>query len=537
MTRLSRRTFLALGATLVVGACTSDDEAAPTTTSSPTSPTGPPPSASEPGAPPTTSTTSTSPATTTPATTTTTPLAADPFALGVTSGDPDERSAVLWTRLLDSRRHPLDDEVDVVWEVATDERFTELISSGTVPARAAEGHSVHVTVELDGPAWYRFRAGGWTSPAGRVAPTPRPGGEHTLRLAATNCQNFENGFYAAHRDVAEWQPDLVMFLGDFIYESAARPTGPDRVRSHEGGEATDVDSYRARYAQYLSDPQLQASRAECPWLVVWDDHEVDNNYAGLAPEDPAEANGFAARRAAAYQVWWEHMPVRLPPPHGRRPYRVNRRARWGTLADIILLDGRQYRSDQACGDAVLDTDPACPEAADPSRTMLGAQQEDWLGEAFARATGTWTVVGQQTVLSDFRLPNGAVLNYDQWDGYGPARERLLAQAARADRVVVLTGDIHLAAVGTLPGVGVEFVTASISSSNNIDPALAPALTAFNDIVAAEIAHRGYTRHTITREGWTAEYRSVQDVLSADSPVATWRSFRIDPAARDRVAEM
>jgi alkaline phosphatase D len=520
---LSRRTFLALGATLVVGACTSDDDAASMATSPPT------------GSPRSATTTATAGTTTTATTTTTAPpLAADPFALGVTSGDPDERSAVLWTRLLGTPRRPLENEVDVVWEVAADERFTELTSSGTIPARAAEGHSVHVTVELEGPAWYRFHAGGWTSPIGRVAPTPRPGGDDTLRIAATNCQHFETGFYAAHRDVAEWQPDLVLFLGDFIYEDAGQPTGPERVRSHEDGEGTDVDGYRARYAQYLFDPQLQASRAACPWLVIWDDHEVDDNYAGLVPEDPARAGGFAARRAAAYQVWWEHMPVRLPPPHGRRPYRINRRARWGTLAEVILLDGRQYRTDQACGDAVFDTSPPCPAATDPSRTMLGAQQEDWLGEAFASATGTWTVLGQQTVLSDFRLPNGAILNYDQWDGYGPARERLLAQAARADRVVVLTGDIHLAAIGTLPGVGIEFVTASISSRNNIDPALAPALAAFNDIVAAEIAHRGYTRHTVTRDSWTAEYRIVDDVLSADSPVTTWRAFEVNASTRDQV---
>ncbi len=536
LTRLSRRTFLALGATLVVGACTSDD-AAPSSTSSTT---GPPPPSPSTAATAATTPFSTSATTTTVSTTTTTtgpPLPANPFTLGVSSGDPDERSAVLWTRLLGTRRAPLGDEVDVVWEVATDEAFTELTSTGTIPARAAEGHSVHVTVELDGPAWYRFRAGGWDSTAGRVAPAPRDGDHDTLRIAATNCQNFEAGFYAAHRDAAEWQPDLVMFLGDFIYENAGLPIAPDRARSHHGGEVTDVDGYRARYAQYLADPQLQASRAACPWLVIWDDHEVDNNYAGLVPEDPAEAGGFAARRAAAYQVWWEHMPVRLPPPHGRRPYRINRRVRWGTLADVILLDGREHRSDQACGDVVFDTDPPCPEAAEPSRTMLGPRQEEWLGEAFARPTGTWTVVGQQTVLSDFRLPNGAILNYDQWDGYGPARERLLAQARRADRVVVLTGDIHLAAVGTLPGVGVEFVTASITSPNGIDPLLAPALAAFNDIVAAEFGHRGYTRHTITEQDWTAEYRMVDDVMAAESPVATWRSFRVDASSRDLVDEM
>jgi alkaline phosphatase D len=531
VTGLSRRTFLALGATLVLGACTSDDVSSTSTAGRPPSPSEPPPAPSTHGVtPPSSSTTTVAPA----ATTTTPPLPANPFALGVTSGDPDEHSAVLWTRLLGRWSRPLIDEVDVVWEVAADETFGELRSFGTVSARADEGHSVHVIVDLDGPAWYRFRAGGWTSRPGRVAPTPTAGGQDTLRIAAANCQHFESGFYAAHRDIAEWQPDLVMFLGDFIYENAGRPVGPGRVRSHQGGEATDVEGYRARYSQYLADPQLQSCRAACPWLVIWDDHEVDNNYAGLIPENPADARGFAARRASAYQVWWEHMPVRLPAPHRRQPYPINRRLRWGPLADVILLDGRQYRSDQACHDAVFNIEPPCPGAADPSRTMLGADQEDWLGEALATATGRWTVLGQQTVLSDFRLPNGAILNYDQWDGYGPARDRLLAQARRADRVVVLTGDIHLAAVGTLPGVGVEFVTASISSDNGLDPSLAPSLAGFNNVVDAELGHRGYTRHTITEDSWTAEYRIVENVQSADSRVATWRRFRMKPGARDRV---
>ena len=187
-----------------------------------------------------------------------------------------------------------------------------------VPATAADGHSVHVTVELDGPAWYRFRAGGWTSPVGRVAPAPAAADHDPLRIATASCQHFETGFYAAHRDIAEWQPDLVMFLGDFIYENAGRPAGQGRVRTHDGDEPTTLDGYRERYAQYLADPDLQASRAACPWLVIWDDHEVENNYAGLVPEDPSDAAGFAARRAAAYQAWWEHMPVRLPPPTRRQ---------------------------------------------------------------------------------------------------------------------------------------------------------------------------------------------------------------------------
>jgi alkaline phosphatase D len=528
-TPISRRAFLALGATVVVGACTSGDAATPTSPPSSVGRTTPPPPAS----PATTSATSAV------STTTSVPLAADPFMLGVSSGDPDERSAVLWTRLTGRRRQPLPDDVEVVWELADDEAFRRVHTSGTAPAAGADGHSVHVTVDLDGPAWYRFRAGGWTSPAGRVAPAPPAGDDGALRIATASCQHFETGFYAAHRDIAEWQPHLVVFLGDFVYEHARQPVGPGRVRSHRGGEAVDVEGYRARYAQYLGDPQLQASRAACPWLVIWDDHEVDNNYAGLVPENPVDAADFAARRSAAYQVWWEHMPVRLPPPQPDQVYPIHRRVPWGGLADVILLDGRQYRSDQACNDAVLETGPPCPGAAEPARTMLGAEQERWLAEAIAASTATWTVLGQQTVVTDIRLPNGGILNYDQWDGYAPARERLLAQVAAAERPVVLTGDIHVAAVGTLPDVGVEFVTTSISSQSPLaevtDPAAMTGL--FPTVVDAELAHRGYTRHTVRADTWTAEYRTVDDFSSADSPVSTWRTFRVDANTRDAVASM
>ncbi len=386
-------------------------------------------------------------------------------------------------------------------------------------------------VDVHGPAWYRFRVGEWTSPSGRVAPTGGTG----LRIAATTCQNFETGFYAAHRDIAEWAPDLVTFLGDFIYEDASQPVGGDRVRSHRGGEPRDLDAYRDRYAQYLADPDLQASRAVAPWLVIWDDHEVENNYAGLTSEDDDPVDVFAARRLAAYQAWWEHMPVRIPRPQPDVDTIIYRTIHWGTLADFILLDGRQFRSDQACGDVVLNLDPACPEASDPARTMLGAVQETWLDGELAASEATWPVITQQTVVTDIRLPNGAVLNYDQWDGYAPARDRMLfAAAVHTPRTIVLTGDIHLAAVGRLPGVGVEFVTSSVSSSGLVPADFEGAIDDFPNVVAAELAHRGYTRHIVDEQQWRAEYRIVEDVTDPASAVKTWQSFTVEPATRDAV---
>jgi len=526
---LSRRTFLALGATIVVGACSSDDSSSePTEGATNPSTTSPPTTSPPTTSPPTTRPAASSSSTTAAPTTTNVSLAENPFTLGVTSGDPDETSAVLWTRLTGA---DLPDTVDVTWELADDPSFATTSADGTATAESGDGHSVHAVVELDAPAWYRFTVGDWTSPVGRVAPAPA-GAVDELRLATASCQHWESGFYAAHRDIAEWAPDLVVFLGDFIYEGAGQPIAEGRVREHEGAEPTDLDGYRARYAQYLSDPELQAARGAAPWLVIWDDHEVENNYASLIPQDAADAPTFPDRRAAAYRAWWEHMPVRLPRPDGG-DYPIYRALRWGDLANLVLLDGRQYRSDQACGSPSLSLDPACPEAFDPARTMLGAAQEEWLGAQFAEGTGTWTVVAQQTVLTDLRYGE-AILNYDQWDGYTPARDRLLAQAATADRVVVLTGDIHLAGVGVLPGVGVEFVTSSISSTGLIDPALQPILDTFDAVVASELAHRGYTRHTVTPSTWTAEYRIVNDVIDPASAVSTWSSFGVDAAARDTV---
>lgn len=242
---------------------------------------------------------------------------------------------------------------------------------------------------------------------------------------------------------------------------------------------------------------------------------------------------FAERKLVAYQAWWEHMPVRMARPESLDDATIYRTIAWGPLADIVLLDGRQYRTNQACLDVTLSLDPPCDIASIPARTMLGAEQEAWVAEQLATSTAAWPVLAQQTVLTDTRL-NGAILNYDQWDGYGPARDRLLAAGAVADRLVVLTGDIHLAGVGRLPGVGVEFVTASISSGG-LPADLQDTVAALGDIQAAELVHRGYTRHVVTPETWTAEYRIVDDVLDPESAVATWQTFVVNADERDVVA--
>ena len=524
---ISRRVFLAGTAALAVTACSDDDSSSEATdatlSDSTTASTAAPDTAA---------------AATTTSTLAPVDLGGDPFTLGIASGDPDATSVVLWTRLapepMSGGGMPADD-VAVLWEVSATDDFTEIAVSGTETATATFGHSVHALATLgEGDWFYRFRVGEYISPVGITRRSPA-GGVATARFAVGSCQNYSDGYYAAHRDIAEQQPDFMVWLGDYIYEGVGLPFDPDvAAREHVGDEPTTVDGYRMRYSQYKGDPNLQAAHAVCPWFVIWDDHEVENNYADLTPQDPADAAGFEARRFAAYQAWWEHQPVRLQPPTAAdQEYRIYRETQWSDLIQVALLDGRQYRSDQACGDATLQIEPPCPEAADPARTMLGAEQEQWLLETLGASTAVWNLIGNQVILADATF-NGAVLNFDQWDGYPVARARLLqafADAAIANLVVV-TGDIHLAAVaqlragdgGTGTPVGVEFVTTSISSDGLVGDELTDILKTFPALVDAELAYRGYTLHTVTREDWTAEYRIVDEVDDPNSAVTTYGTY-------------
>lgn len=517
-TPISRRTFLALGASVVVAACggndTSTDSTPDSTESTPPS-TMPVPESS---------------------------ITQDPFTLGVASGDPTASSVILWTRLAPGPEGGLDDaDVDLLWEVAQDPDFTEILASGLVTAEARYGHTVHVDATFtssDGRGFFRFRTGDWTSPTGSTRLAPPAGSTETTRIATASCQNWTDGFYDAYADMVDQKPDLVLFLGDYIYEGGPGSLENGDVRLHDGEEPETLEGYRDRYALYRSDPLLQAAHSACPWIVIWDDHEVENNYAGLVAQlggdgssvDPAV---FAARRAAAYQAWWEHMPVRLPAPTDEN-LTIYRRFAWGDLVNLVALDGRQYRDDQTCGDAVLQTTPACPEASDPTRSMLGDEQEQWAIDTIADSTAVWNVLANQTVMSDIRLGD-AVLNYDQWDGYAPGRDRLLTGISerQVQNLIVLTGDIHLAGVGNLTVTGdpdtvrgVEFVTTSISSGGNTPDGAEDLFIALPTIVDAELAHRGYTLHTVSADSWTADYRIVEDARIAGSAVSTWKRFEV-----------
>jgi alkaline phosphatase D len=327
-------------------------------------------------------------------------LDAHPFSLGVASGSPLPSSVVLWTRIAPAGAGP----IAVQWEVAHDERFERVVQRGSADAVAEHAHSVHVEVQgLEPARWYfyRFIAAGETSQVGRTRTAPNTGDRPArLRVAFGSCQQFEYGRYAAHRHLAAEDLDLMLFLGDYIYEGPGRA---GRVRRHTGGEARSLAQYRNRYAQYRSDPDLQRLHAAVPWLVTWDDHEVDNDYASEHPLAPD--SDFLRRRAAAYRAFYEHMPLRA----GARPAgsgaRLYARYDFGRLVRVHMLDGRQHRSPQACRPARR-VGPECRERTRPGRTMLGAEQERWLREGIAAVPGRWNVIAQQTLMARAFLPVG-----------------------------------------------------------------------------------------------------------------------------------
>jgi alkaline phosphatase D len=402
-------------------------------------------------------------------------------------------------------------------------------------------HAAATGLRADSWYWYRFRVGAHTSPVGRTRTLPAPDASpDRLRFAVTSCQDWEDGYYNAWRDVAAVDLDLVLFLGDYIYETAGRQVGADVVRQHPPAEATDLDGYRSRYALYRSDPLLRSAHQRCPWIVVWDDHEVQNDYAGahsaLEPQGVTPEQ-FLARRAAAYQAWWEHMPVRLDPPDGP-DLKIYRSFRYGDLASMFMLDTRQYRDDQPCGGSGLNFDPPCPEVDDASRTITGSEQEQWLLGGLDSSTTTWNVIGNQVVMTPIEV-NGIVLNYDQWDGYRAERARLLDHLVEKEIVntVVLTGDIHLAGVGGLVStagdidtlIATELVGTSIASDAGLPPGLGETVTgAVPDIEYFNADKRGWCHCVVTPEKWTAEFRVVADNRIETSPVGVDATFEISP---------
>jgi alkaline phosphatase D len=472
-----------------------------------------------------------------------------PFTLGVGSGYPRPSTLTLWTRLApvpDAPGGGMPPEiVPVTWAVARDEAMKDIVASGTEYATPEWAHSVHVEpggLQPNRPYWYRFGAGEAQSPIGRTRTANGAGGKPgRLRFAFASCQHYEHGYYGAYRHMVADQPDLVLHLGDYIYESS---WGRNLVRKHNTAMTVTLDDYRARHALYKTDPDLQAAHAACPWLVTWDDHEVENDYASERSQTASTPEWFLARRAAAYKAWYEHMPVpRWMVPVGPHA-RIHTRVAYGNLAMFHLLDNRQYRSYQACprpgpGGGSNTVDAAeCAELGDPKRTVLGATQEQWLEAGLAGSRARWNVIAQQTRVAQFdgKPGPGRSVHTDGWDGYPAARRRLLETAAKASNPVFIGGDVHAFNVCQLkadfddpasPVVASEFVGTSISSQHGPQDWLDKALPENPHVLLAESRHRGYVRAELSPGRMQVDLRAMESVTQRDAPCSTLASFVVE----------
>ncbi|BCL31067.1 alkaline phosphatase D family protein [Streptomyces aurantiacus] len=474
----------------------------------------------------------------------------NPFTLGVASGDPQATSVLLWTRLAptpyqaDSGLPP--ERVTVRWELAHDERFRHIVRRGAAIAHPEFHHSVHVEVghlDSDRIFYYRFRAGSWVSETGRTrtAPSSRARVDE-LTLAAVSCQAYHEGYFTAYGHLAEDDVDVVFHVGDYLYEYAVSSVGgarnyTDRVLPDLfNRETITLEDYRLRYALYKTDPDLRAAHAAHPFVVTWDDHEIENNYADDIPENSVPQEEFLLRRAAGYRAYWENLPLRRPQRPAGPDMQLYRRLNWGRLAQFDILDTRQYRSDQAYGDGA---DVPGPESDDPSRTITGATQERWLLDGWRASKALWNVVPQQVTFSQRKLDlnEAAKMSMDAWDGYRASRGRVLAgaKAAGVDNLMVLTGDVHVGYAFDIKDdfddtasrtLGTEIVTTSVTSGRDgaEKPANWDTYTRANPHLKFYNGRRGYTTVRLGRESARADFKTVVAVTTPGAPITTAAAF-------------
>jgi len=479
-----------------------------------------------------------------------------PFTLGVTSGDPAPDGFVIWTKLapdpLAPRGGMATEAATVRWQVATDANFSAIVASGEAVAQPELGHAVHVEIgglQPERPYWYRFLTEADRSPRGMARTLPAlDASPKALRFGVAGCQNYEDGWYTAFRHLAEEDLAFVYHYGDFIYEyrrqgaiydGTAEPIIP--ARPLIGGDCYDLSDYRQRYAQYLLDPDLRAARARHVWLQTFDDHEIENNWAGDIGGKGEPADLFQFRKQAAVQAWYEHMPVRAALlPRGGAIARAWRGVRYGDLAALHLLDTRSWRTDQPCGDGFR---PWCSGIGDPKARMISADEERWLLRSLLSGGTRWNGIAQQVMMMALDRRNRPdlpekIFNLDSWAGYEAPRRRLLSAMRGLGNVVVLTGDEHQNFAGLLEddkgAVAVEFVSTSISSGgdgsnmrNGSDILLAhnPQLRFVND-------QRGYLTCTVTPETWTADFMVLDRVSRPGGALSRRASATVERGKAD-----
>jgi alkaline phosphatase D len=479
------------------------------------------------------------------------------FTLGVASGDPAPDAIVLWTRLAPQ---PITHAggmppvgVSVRWEVALDALFAHIVRSGTVVAEPSRAHAVHVDVSGLRSAstyYYRFIAGGEASPVGRTRTAPAHGAAvDRLRVCFGSCQKYEVGHYAAYRHMIAEDPDLILFLGDYIYEDPGKPD-EEQVRFIDSPEPIDLAGYRMRYAIYKSDPLLQAAHQAAPWALTWDDHEVANDYGGARDQNNSDPVAFLRRRAAAYQAYLEHQPLRAAlQPHGS-DIRLYRTLDWGSLAQFQIIDDRQYRGFPACQPPGLAEahqkyrsliDP-CPDLRDPKRTMLGNRQERWLMDRLSDTPAQWNILAQQTLMHqqariDPAHPErGKQYGADTWSGFPAARDRIFRRwgDTGTSNPLALGGDIHAFAAADIhhpdrpddPPIAAEFVGGAITSllhDNSFKD-----LASSNGLGFAEDEVRGYGRLDLTPAGGNVTFRGLADSRKVESGVKDIARFALAP---------
>jgi alkaline phosphatase D len=472
----------------------------------------------------------------------------DPFLLGVASGYPSSNGVILWTRLLTSLEEPHRDinesAIPVAWEVATDEKMRKVIRKGTEYATPEFAHSIHL--ELTGlkpehDYWYRFTAGGKRSPIGRTRTAPAPQTKlRRLRVAVASCQKYENGYYNAYRHMLDDNLDLIVHVGDYIYEYASA-VGGNNIRGDGTGETLTLDQYRARHALVKSDPDLRAAHSLCPWLVTWDDHEVANDYAGDWSYD-LSGEEFLLRRAAAYRAYYEHMPL----PRSALPIGPNMQLyanhRFGKLVQIQMLDSRQHRSPIACLGTEDNGGPGarCVTLFNAARTKLGKQQEEWMRSELTANHAQWNILAQGTPMAhvDMDPGDGVAYRRDSWDGYPAARQRFMdtLTETKATNPVVIDGDIHAFQVADLnrqandvatPVIASELTTTSITSSG-ISQRQLDQRRAFNpNVLLSDSSKHGYLLLDINRERMRADLVTVDTIKQPDSARGLMASYVVE----------
>ena len=467
--------------------------------------------------------------------------ASNPFTLGVASGSPRDDSVVLWTRLAPEPLHgggmSAAGNIEISLEVATDSSFTNVIQSTWAVAEARYAHSVHHVVtglKLNTRYWYRFSYGGYSA----IGRTRTAGDRDEVRFAFVNCQNLQEGFYPLYRDIVEDSSlDLVVHLGDYIYESAPAPGGP---REHRTKAPVDLASFRDRFADYKMDEDLQAAHAAHPWIMTWDDHEVENDYAGKTSWYDQAA--FSHKRAGSYQAYYEHVP--LPPdflqPKPFDDVTLYGKVSYGDLVQFLVLDVRQYRTLQPCGDSLTD----CPERYDAKNDILGPDQEEWLKSNLSAQSPRWNVIANSIFMLEYDHDPGYYV--DGWDGYIHSRKRLFEHLYRhrVPNPVVISGDIHAAWVADLKyhpdfplesfkrddsvTIATELIGTSVTSTlsfgwvNTYRKALPrnPHVRYFDERPG------GYVRCVVTPDNFRAEYKFARNVTDRLSPVKTVTTFDI-----------